>query len=118
MPSAEFLGGEIRARGHGAANQIEGGSVWSLTGRLYRGVPIKNGRALNNTLAQNNLLRMHKCPQIDVHFTGVDAERPWGIGEISTPVGAPAVLNAIFAATGKRIRKLPIEGISLVSIVA
>jgi isoquinoline 1-oxidoreductase beta subunit len=97
----------------GAANQIEGGIVWSLTGLLYGGVPIKNGRAVNSTFAQNKLLRMHECPQIDVHFAGVDAERPWGIGEISTPVGAPAVLNAIFAATGKRIRKLPIEGVAL-----
>jgi isoquinoline 1-oxidoreductase beta subunit len=98
----------------GAANQIEGGIVWSLTGLLYGGVPIKNGRAVNSTFAQNKLLRMHECPQIDVHFAGVDAERPWGIGEIATPVGAPAVLNAIFAATGKRIRRLPIEGIALI----
>ncbi len=97
----------------GAANQIEGGIVWSLTGLLYGGLPIKNGRAVNKTFAQNKLLRMNECPQIDVHFVGGDAERPWGIGEVSTPVGAPAVLNAIFAATGKRLRKLPIEGVSL-----
>ena len=58
-------------------------------------------------------MRMNECPQIDVHFVGGDAERPWGIGEVSTPVGAPAVLNAIFAATGKRLRKLPIEGAKL-----
>jgi CO/xanthine dehydrogenase Mo-binding subunit len=95
-----------------AANQIEGGIVWSLTGLLYGGYPIKNGRAVNG-FAENKLLRMHECPQIDVHFVGGDAERPWGIGEASTPVGAPAVLNAIFAATGKRIRKVPIEAIPL-----
>jgi CO/xanthine dehydrogenase Mo-binding subunit len=96
-----------------AANQIEGGIVWSLTGLLYGGLPIVNGRAVNRTFADNKLLRMNECPQIDVHFVGGDAERPWGIGEVSTPVGAPAVLNAIFAATGKRLRKLPIEGVSL-----
>jgi CO/xanthine dehydrogenase Mo-binding subunit len=97
----------------GAANQIEGGIVWSLTSLLYGGVPIENGRAMHRNFAENRLLRMHECPEIGVHFTGTDAERPWGIGEVSTPVGAPAVLNALFAATGKRIRKLPIEGVAL-----
>ena len=73
----------------------------------------RTGAAVNRTFADNKLLRMNECPQIDVHFVGGDAERPWGIGEVSTPVGAPAVLNAIYAATGKRLRKLPIEGVSL-----
>jgi isoquinoline 1-oxidoreductase beta subunit len=97
----------------GAANQIEGGIVWSLTSLFYGGVPIEKGRVLRRNFAENKLLRMHECPEIDVHFVGTDAERPWGIGEVSTPVGAPAVLNALFAATGKRIRKLPIEGVAL-----
>jgi isoquinoline 1-oxidoreductase beta subunit len=64
--------------------------------------------------ADNKLLRINECPPIEVYFTGTDAERPWGIGEVSTPVAAPAVLNAIHAATGKRLRKLPLEGQSLV----
>jgi isoquinoline 1-oxidoreductase beta subunit len=98
----------------GAANQIEGGIVWSLTGLLYGGVPIRRGRVQHRNWADNKLLRIHECPPIDVFFTGADAERPWGIGEVSTPVAAPAVLNAIHAATGKRIRKLPLEGQSLV----
>jgi isoquinoline 1-oxidoreductase beta subunit len=98
----------------GAANQIEGGIVWSLTGLLYGGVPIRNGRVQHRNWADNKLLRINECPEIDVFFTGTDAERPWGIGEVSTPVAAPAVLNAIHAATGKRLRKLPLEGQSLV----
>ncbi len=97
----------------GAANQIEGGLVWGLTGMLYGGVPIRNGRVQHRSWADNKLLRITECPEIDVHFTGTDAERPWGIGEVSTPVAAPAVLNAIFAATGQRIRKLPIETVAL-----
>jgi CO/xanthine dehydrogenase Mo-binding subunit len=97
----------------GAANQIEGGIVWSLTSLLYGGVPIEKGRVMHRNFGQNKLLRMHECPEIDVHFVGTDAQRPWGIGEVSTPVGAPAVLNALFAATGKRLRKLPIEGVAL-----
>jgi len=79
---------------------------------LFGGYPIKNGRAVNQSFADNKLLRIHECPRIDVHFVGGEAERPWGIGEVSTPVAAPAVLNAIFAATGKRIRNVPIENVS------
>lgn len=94
----------------GAANQIEGGIVWSLSGLFYGGVPIQNGRCVHRNFADNKLLRIHECPEIEVHFAGTDAERPWGIGEVSTPVAAPAVLNAVFAATGQRIRKLPLEG--------
>jgi isoquinoline 1-oxidoreductase beta subunit len=97
----------------GAANQIEGGIVWSLSGLLYGGLPIKNGRAVNTNFHTNKLLRMNECPEIDVHFVGTDAQRPWGIGEVSTPVGAPAVLNAIFAATGKRIRTIPLERVEM-----
>ena len=93
----------------GAANQIEGGIVWGLTGLLYGGVPIKDGRVQHRNWADNKLLRIHECPEIEVFFTGTDAERPWGIGEVSTPVAAPAVLNAIYAATGQRIRSLPLE---------
>lgn len=97
----------------GAANQIEGGIVWGLTGLLYGGFPIRNGRAVHRNFADNKLLRIHECPPIEVHFAGGDAQRPWGVGEVSAPVAAPAVLNAIFAATGKRIRKLPLERVSL-----
>ncbi|HTU68148.1 MAG TPA: molybdopterin cofactor-binding domain-containing protein [Steroidobacteraceae bacterium] len=96
----------------GAANQVEGGIVWGLTGLLYGGFPVKDGCAVHRSFVDNKLLRMHECPRIDVFFTGGDADRPWGIGEVSTPVAAPAVLNAIFAATGKRIRKLPLEGVT------
>jgi CO/xanthine dehydrogenase Mo-binding subunit len=56
---------------------------------------------------------MNECPPMEVHFIDSKDERPWGIGEISSPLGVPAVLNAIFAATGKRIRKVPISTESL-----
>jgi isoquinoline 1-oxidoreductase subunit beta len=92
----------------GASNQIEGGIVWSLTALLYGGYPIKNGRAVHTNFHQNKLLRMNECPPIEVHFVDSKDERPWGIGEISSPLGVPAVLNAIYAATGKRIRKIPL----------
>lgn len=92
----------------GASNQITGGIVWSLTALLYGGLPIRNGRAVYTNFHQNKLLRMKECPPMEVHFIESTDEKPWGIGEISSPMGVPAVLNAIYAATGKRIRKVPI----------
>ena len=97
----------------GTSNQIVGGIVWSLTALLYGGYPISNGRAVHTNFHQNKLLRMHECPPIDVHFIDSQDEKPWGIGEVSSPLGVPAVLNAIYAATGKRIRKVPLEPGSL-----
>ena len=86
-----------------------GGIVWSLTALFYGGLPIKNGRAVQTNFHQNKLLRMDECPPMEVHFVDTNEERPAGIGEISSPLGVPAVLNAIYAATGKRIRKIPLS---------
>jgi len=92
----------------GAINQLSGGMVWSLTALLYGGVPLRNGRAERSNFHENKLLRMNECPKIEVHLVPSSDERPWGLGEMSTPLGVPAVLNAIYAATGKRIRKIPL----------
>lgn len=94
----------------GVSNQIIGGVVWSLTALYYGGLPIKNGRAIHTNFHQNKLLRMNECPPMEVHLVDTDEERPGGVGEISSALGVPAVLNAIFAATGKRIRKIPLTG--------
>jgi CO/xanthine dehydrogenase Mo-binding subunit len=93
----------------GAENQLVGGIVWSLTALLYGGHPIKNGRAVYSNFHQNKLLRMNECPPMQVHFVMTTEDRPGGVGEISSTLGVPAVLNAIFAATGKRIRRVPIS---------
>ncbi|HKE96945.1 MAG TPA: molybdopterin cofactor-binding domain-containing protein, partial [Povalibacter sp.] len=99
----------------GATNQLTGGMVWGLTALLYGGVPIENGRAIRSNFHQNKLLRMHECPAMEVHFVTGAGDRPWGIGEVSAPIGAPAVLNAIFAATGRRIRTVPLNPAALAS---
>jgi len=99
----------------GTANQITGGIVWSLTALLYGGLPIKNGRAVYSNFHQNKLLRMNECPPMEVHFVDTDEKMPGGVGEISSALGVPAVLNAIFAATGKRIRKVPLKKEELVA---
>jgi isoquinoline 1-oxidoreductase beta subunit len=92
----------------GATNQLAGGIIWSLTALLHGGVPIRKGRAVRSNFRENKLLGMAECPTIDVHLLPSRDPKPSGIGEISAPLGVPAVLNAIYAATGKRIRKIPV----------
>src|SRR5690606_37348104 len=97
----------------GAEQQVVGGLIWSLTALLYGGAPIKNGRLVYSNFHENRLLRMNECPQFDVHFVDDGNERPGGLGEVASPLAVPAVLNAIYAATGKRIRRVPIDVASL-----
>ena len=92
----------------GVENQLIGGIVWSLTALYYGGLPIKNGRAVHTNFHENKLLRMYECPPMEVHFVATTEDKPGGVGEISSPLGVPAVLNAIYAASGKRIRKIPL----------
>ena len=92
----------------GANHQIVGGIIWGLTALLHGGAPIENGRMVRSNFHENSLLRMNECPEIDVHFVESHDETPWGLGEASAPLAVPAVLNAIFAATGKRIRRIPL----------
>ena len=91
----------------GARNQIPGGVVRGLSALLYGLVNVKNGRIAASNFHQNKVVRINECPEIDVHFVDTNDEQPWGLGEVSNPVTVPAVLNAIYAATGKRIRTLP-----------
>jgi isoquinoline 1-oxidoreductase subunit beta len=92
----------------GTVHQLTGGMIWSLTALLYGGLPIKNGRAVHTNFHENKLLRMSECPEINVHLVSGSEKRPGGVGEVSTPLGVPAVLNAIYAATGQRLRKIPL----------
>jgi CO/xanthine dehydrogenase Mo-binding subunit len=92
----------------GVEHQITGGIVWSLTALFHGGMPIKNGRVLHTNFHQNKILRMNECPPMEVHFVETKEEKPGGVGEISSTMGVPAVLNAIYAATGKRIRRVPL----------
>src|SRR5690606_15422041 len=92
----------------GAQQQVVGGIVWSLTALLYGGAPVKNGRVQHSNLHENRLLRMNECPPIEAHLMESPETRPLGLGEMAAPLAVPAVLNAIYAATGKRIRKIPL----------
>jgi CO/xanthine dehydrogenase Mo-binding subunit len=88
--------------------QIQGGAMFGIGGALWGEVTLKNGRVQQENFNDVRVLRMDEAPAIDVHLVK-SGERPGGIGEPGTAVTAPALANAVFAATGKRIRKLPLE---------
>src|SRR5256712_2600841 len=88
--------------------QVEGGIVFGVSGALYGEVTLKNGRVEQSNFNNVRVLRINETPAIEVHLVR-NGEAPGGIGEPGTAVTAPAVANAVFAATGKRIRTLPLE---------
>jgi len=87
--------------------QIAGAMVYGLTAALWGEITIDKGRAQQGNFDSYRMLRMADMPAVDVHIVP-STEAPGGVGEPGTPPIAPAVCNAIFALTGKRIRKLPI----------
>ena len=87
--------------------QMEGGIVFGLSAALFGEITIKNGRVEQTNFGDYRVLRINETPQIDVHIVK-SLEAPGGIGEPGTSCVMPALTNAIFAASGKRIRKLPI----------
>ncbi|MBK5108364.1 MAG: molybdopterin-dependent oxidoreductase [Anaerolineales bacterium] len=88
--------------------QMESGIVWGLTAALKGSIDIENGSVQQTNFADYPLLQIDEMPQVEVHLVSRD-RRPTGVGEMGVPPAAPAVLNAIFAATGKRIRHLPVR---------
>jgi len=89
-------------------SQIRGGIVFGLTATLKGSINIKKGRVEEGNYDDFPLLRMNEVPKVEVYI--VPSKRhPTGIGEAAVPLIAPAVCNAVFAGTGKRIRRLPID---------
>ena len=88
--------------------QIEGGIVFGLSAALWGEITLNGGRVEQRNFNDYRVLRINETPIIEVHLVK-NGEAPGGIGEPGTIGIAPAVANAIFAATGKRIRKLPIK---------
>lgn len=92
--------------------QVEGSIVWGLSATLKDPIQVQNGAVVQQNFHEYELLRMQECPDIEVHI--LDSEDPpSGTGEPAVPGVAPAVLNAIYAATGRRIRQLPIPPLDL-----
>jgi isoquinoline 1-oxidoreductase beta subunit len=94
--------------------QMEGGIVFGLTAALKASIHFKQGRAQETNFNSHPLLRMDEMPLVEVHIVP-STKLPGGIGEMSNPVIMPAVANAIFSATGKRIRHVPIRAEDLLT---
>ena len=87
---------------------MEGGIVYGLSAAFYGAITIDKGRVQQSNFHDYPVLRINEMPVVEVHIVPSKAAAG-GIGEPGVPPLAPAVANAIFAATGKRIRKLPIR---------
>jgi isoquinoline 1-oxidoreductase subunit beta len=92
----------------GVRAQMESGIIFGLTAVLYGEISFENGKVKQRNFHDYKILRMNEAPLIEVHILE-SGEKMGGAGEPGTPPIAPAVANAIFAATGKRVRKLPLQ---------
>ncbi len=97
----------IAVNPRGIQSQVESAIAFGLTATIKSAITIKDGRVEQSNFHDFPLLRMHEMPQVEVHIVP-SGEPPTGLGEVAVPLIGPAVANAVFAATGKRIRKLPI----------
>jgi isoquinoline 1-oxidoreductase beta subunit len=88
--------------------QIEGGVLFGLSAALFNGITFDQGRVQQGNFNDYRQLRINETPSVEVHLL-TSNEKPGGIGEVGTVSAAPALANAIFAATGVRIRRLPID---------
>ena len=92
--------------------QIESGDVIGLTAALWNEITFDRGRVQQSNFHDYRMMRMNEAPRIEVHIA-TSSDAPGGIGEPGTSAAAPALANAIFAATGQRLRKLPVAAAQL-----
>ncbi|MET0936808.1 MAG: molybdopterin cofactor-binding domain-containing protein, partial [Luteibacter sp.] len=90
------------------AAQIEGGVLFGLSAALFNGITLKHGAIQQSNFHDYRSLRIDEAPPVEVHIVESD-EAPGGIGEVGTAIAAPALANAIFAATGIRLHQLPVS---------
>jgi isoquinoline 1-oxidoreductase beta subunit len=91
-----------------AEEQIESAAVWALTAALYGKLTVVDGVVQESNFDRYRMLRMSETPQFATHFSLSGGDAWGGIGEAAVGTVAPAVTNAIFKATGNRVRSLPI----------
>jgi isoquinoline 1-oxidoreductase beta subunit len=92
--------------------QIEGAIIFGITAALYGAITLKDGRVEQANFDTYQMLRMNEAPAVEVHIVQ-SSELPGGMGEPGTSAIVPAVANAIFAATGRRLRKMPVDTTAL-----
>jgi len=90
------------------AAQAEGGAIFGASAALFQELTFENGRLQQTNFNTFPVMRMNECPEIETHIVE-NHEKSGGVGEPGVPCAAPAIANAIFATTGKRIRRLPIR---------
>ena len=90
------------------AAQLEGGAIFGASAALYQELTFENGRLQQTNFHTFPVMRMNECPEIETYIVESN-EKSGGIGEPGVPCAAPAIANAVFSATGKRVRKLPIR---------
>ncbi len=93
----------------GVEQQIEGAVLWGLSSALKGEITFAGGLAQQKSFADFSVARMKDSPKIEIHFLPNPGKTPLGMGEPPVPPIVPAIVNAIFAATGKRLRQLPIR---------
>lgn len=96
-----------------AEEQVESGIVFGLTAAMYGKLTVENGRINEDNFDTYQMIRMDKMPVMETHFALSGGDKWGGMGEPATPPIAPAVCNAVFKITGKRIRSLPLSDYSL-----
>jgi CO/xanthine dehydrogenase Mo-binding subunit len=89
--------------------QIQGGVVHGLSSALWGNIPISNGAATVHNFNNYALTRMGNMPRVDVQIVNTPGAPLGGIGEVGVPAVAPALANAYFALSGKRLRSLPLQ---------
>ena len=90
------------------ASQVQGGLIFGLTAALHGKITVANGRVQQNNFTDYRMMRINEAPDIQVHIIK-SSEAPGGIGEPGCTAGPPSLVNAVAAATGIRIRELPID---------
>jgi isoquinoline 1-oxidoreductase beta subunit len=88
--------------------QLQGGHIFGLTAALFGEITLQKGRVQQSNFHDYRMLRINETPPIDVHVIKSD-EPPGGIGEAGTTAALPALRNAIYAATGVPLRRMPID---------
>ena len=91
------------------AAQMESGIIYGLSAALYGEITLADGAIEQANFTDYNVVRLADAPAMSVHIVDSGASFIGGVGEPGTPPIAPAVANAIFAATGKRLRELPLK---------
>jgi len=92
--------------------QLQGGLIFGLTAALFGEITIDKGRVRQSNFNDYRMLRIDEVPPIEVHVVK-SGEEPGGIGETGVAAGPPALRNAIYAATGVRLNRLPIDRAAL-----